>query len=265
MRRAPLFLCIVVLFPALLFLLWPTARHTFDATEDAERSGKQTHETTALRRASSQPDLVEASAILRIEMSRNVEAADLTSALGALLERPQLDEISARLALETAWSMDADRTAQHLAKILKVSLSKDSESGIVRASDSSPVMAASLANTAASVLRDHFERTAKETQRLEKDIRNQRDLMEDKRKLLASIIRSGMMIYQAGKENPPEEPAEPASKPEADTTPHEAVYVDAKGDLERTIQELSRMEDQRREMKEITIHHILWAQAKAEQ
>ncbi|WP_035614484.1 hypothetical protein [Haloferula sp. BvORR071] len=263
MRRGSLFLGIVVCFAALLFLLWPAAKDGEHGIQKAEEPGATANEGTALRRDSRQPELVQASAILRIETSGNVAAADLASALAALLERPQLDEISARLALETAWSMDAERTAQHLAKLLEVTLSDDSKGGIVRASDASPVMAASLANTAASVLRDHFERSAQATRRLERDIKDQHETVEDKRKLLASIIRAGMIIHQSERETPTDSTALASPTPPAAPEKGAAVYVDAKGDFERETQELSRLESHRQEVKEITIHHILWAGAKA--
>ncbi len=265
MRRAPLFLCIVVCFAALLFLLWPSTKHPGRGTGDAGASKGQAAETTELRRDPRQEGHVEASAILRMEMSGNVSGADLAIALASLLDRPQRDEISARLALKTAWSTDDEQTAQRLAKILTVTPSSDGKGGIVRASDASPVMAASLANTAASVLRDHFERTATETRRMERDIGIQRDKVEDMRKLLASFIRSGMIIYQAEQDRAakaaPDEAPQPV--PVSPPTQQGDVYVDAKGEFEHATQELSRMEEKRREVKEITIHHILWAEAKA--
>ena len=256
MRRVSLLLGLAGCIAALLFF----ARSPTELAKPAKEVGGQPAESTALRPDSQRPELVEASAILRIEMSSNMATSDLATSLAALLERPQLDEISARLALETRWSLDADQTAQKLAKILSVTPTKDGKDGIVRASDSSPVMAASLANAAASVLRDHLERNAKTTAQLERNIKGQQDLVEDRRKLLASIIRSGMIIHQSEKGNPAGStpPAPPVVRPDGDG----AVYVDAKGEFERATQELSRMETQRRDLKEITIHHILWAEAK---
>ncbi|WP_367874054.1 hypothetical protein [Luteolibacter sp. Populi] len=201
----------------------------------------------------------EARADLRIEKSKSAEEEDVKLALAAVLDRTQLDEISARLALETAWSLDADQTAERLGKVLAFSVRAKGASALIQASDPSPVMAATLSNTAASVLRDHLERGVKEITKLDRKLTDQRDAVADRRKFLASIIRKGKIISQQQGEAPQttEEPKEAAPKAEEEV----ARYVDAKGDFERASAELATLESQRAEVKEIAIHHILWARA----
>ena len=69
---------------------------------------------------------------MRIEKSKSVEEEDVKLAFVAVLNRTQLDEISARLALETAWSLEAGQTAERLGKVLTVSVRDKGASALIR-------------------------------------------------------------------------------------------------------------------------------------
>ena len=144
-----------------------------------------------------------------------------------------------------------------LASVLEVSL--NGRDGEITAADESPVMAAIIANTAASVLQTFEGETAPVLLvELEKTIAEQTELVADKRKLLAQIIRqNAIVVDREGAE--PEEPV----KGDLDS----AMYVDALGDFETSQRLLEQLELKRKELKSekaLRVHHVIWARAAEE-
>ena len=206
----------------------------------------------------------EATATLKLEKRKVLEASEVEAFLHQVTKRPALDEIAARLALTTAWKLDADKTAAKLAGVLETSL--NGNDGKITANDPSPVMAATLANTAASVLRDRKgEVEGKSLEKFDETVAQQRTAVDDKRKLLSKIIREQGVIYQAtDKEGG--EPEFTAQEKVKQGLAHQS-FVDAKNDFETAQRLLTELQVKRATWEAdggIGIHHILWAKAPEE-
>jgi hypothetical protein len=151
-----------------------------------------------------------------------------------------------------------------LAGVLETSLKGND--GKITASDPSPVMAATLANTAASVLRDRKgEVEGKSLEKFDETVEQQRTAVDDKRKLLSKIIRGQGIIYRADDKegDEPELTAEEKIKQGL----AQQAFVDAKNDFETAQRLLTELEGKRGTWEAdggIGIHHILWAKAPEE-
>lgn len=199
-----------------------------------------------------------ATATVKLENAAGQDEAALRDFL-ELAKKPQaLEEITARLALTTAWELEPEAAAARLASVLELSLrGKD---GKITASDESPVMAAIIANTAACVLQE-FEvaRPAAHFAELDKTIAEQTGAVADKRKLLAQIIRQSAILPEGS----PTAPPEPAVETVDPGLPR-AEYVDAKGDFESAEKLLKQLESKRAEAESesmLRVHHVIWAKA----
>ncbi len=108
--------------------------------------------------------------------------------------------------------------------------------------DDNPAMAAILANTAASVLRDHYEQAKMDHLETQVDAAEQKDRVEDKRKLLSQIIRMEGVTHQG--DTPPQGEISPpdndGGRP-ADVKPGEAAIVNAKDDFEEALTSLEAL------------------------
>ena len=201
--------------------------------------------------------LHKATATLKLENTTGHEKAAIQDFVELAKKGPALDEIAARLALTTAWKLEPAAASVRLASVLEVS--PNGRDGEITAADESPVMAAIIANTAASVLQTFEGETAPVLLvELEKTIAEQTELVADKRKLLAQIIRqNAIVVDREGAE--PEEPV----KGDLDS----AMYVDALGDFETSQRLLEQLELKRKELKSekaLRVHHVIWARAAEE-
>jgi hypothetical protein len=210
------------------------------------------------------PSVFSAEATATLELEKRLDSSRVEAFLNQVTDRPALDEIAARLALTTAWKLDADKTAAKLAGVLEVSL--NGNDGKITATDPSPVMAATLANTAASVLRDRKgEVQGKAREKFDETVEQQRTAVDDKRKLLSKIIREQGIIYQAGDKEGGEPELTAQEKIKQGLA--QQAFVDAKNDFETARQLLTELEGKRGTWEAdggIGIHHILWAKAPKE-
>jgi hypothetical protein len=190
-----------------------------------------------------------ATATVKLENAAGQDEAALRDFLELAKKPRALEEITARLALTTAWELEPEAASARLASVLELSLrGKD---GKITASDESPVMAAIIANTAACVLQE-FEasRPAAHFEELDKTIAEQTGAVADKRKLLAQIIRQSAIVPQ-GSQTPTEDPSG-------------AGYVNAKGDFESAETLLKQLKSKRAEAESesmLRVHHVIWAKA----
>lgn len=140
--------------------------------------------------AETKTDEVSAFATLKMAKETPADQVALRQLVLTLKSKPLLDEIGARMALQSAWSMDEWQVAARLKELLDASAPEGSAVGKVHAKGSSPANAAALANTAASVLRDHLEATTESRiNDLKAAIRRQEETVLEKRKTLSRIIQ----------------------------------------------------------------------------
>jgi hypothetical protein len=208
----------------------------------------------ALQAAHAEP--FKASATLKLDKTKEVEAAETQAFLDQVKSRPALDEIAARLALGQAWKLDGDQTAARLSKSLGISVS--GHDGKITAESDSPVMAAILANTAADVLKDRGGETGgKSMAKLNETVQQQQEAVKGKRELLSKIIREQRIIYP-GEEKPATEEPSPIGL---------QSFVDAKNDYETAQRLLTELEKKQMVLKtegSIGVHHVIWAKAPEE-
>ena len=198
----------------------------------------------------------EASAILKLEKGKEVEAKETQAFLDKVKSRPALDEIAARLALTQAWKLDHEQTAAKLAGMLEISTS--GSDGKITAGNESPQMAAIIANTAASVLRDRSDgANERSMEKLNETVLEQEDSVKQKRSTLAQIIREQAVVFQDGEQPEPKEPNGLAAQ----------AFVDAKKDFEAAQELLDELKTAKAEAGangSIRVHHVIWAKAPEE-
>lgn len=199
-----------------------------------------------------------AEANLRIGSAAKTPVAAIEANLSVLkTDRRLLDEIAARLVLDASWKLDADQTAQRLAEKLSISVHQQGATATIQGIDDSPAMAAILANTAASVLRDHFEKAQLEYLETQVAAAEQEDLVEDKRKLLSQIIRTEGIIYQGDGEFV--SPSDTNEGKDTEVKPAGAVFVGAKDDFEEAQRSLEKLQIKILSHRHFSINHIRWA------
>ena len=202
-----------------------------------------------------------AEASLRIRSAAKAPVAEIEENLSILkTDRRLLDEIAARLVLAASWKLDADQTATRLAEKLSISVHQQGATATIQGTDDNPAMAAILANTAASVLQDHFEKAQLEHLETQVAAAEQEDVVADKRKLLSQIIRTEGIIYQGdapqeGEISPPDNDG----GRHADVKPGEAAFVNAKDDFEKAQRSLETLKIKIITHRHFTIGHIRWA------
>ncbi len=134
--------------------------------------------------------------------------------------------------------------------------------GKITATDDSPVMAAIIANTAASVLQTREgEAAAKTLAPIERAVEEQSNAVADKRKLITQIIRQSAIVVE--NHGPAQRDVEPTVKEGLDA----AGYSDAKRDFETARNLLEQLEAERQELKagkRLRVHHVIWARAEEE-
>ena len=194
-----------------------------------------------------------ATAVVKLENAAKQDPAALQEFVELVEKGPALHEIVARLVLSTAWNMEPEKAAARLASILEVTM--NGKDGLITAKDESPVMAATIANTAAAVLQTRKGKVPAEILlHLDKSIQEQTDMVADKKKLIDQINRQAAIIL----ENPPEALPTPAEPREL----HEAGYSDAGGDFERSKQLLQQLKEKKKQVeseKALKVHHVIWA------
>ena len=202
-----------------------------------------------------------AGASLRIATKAQTSIEEIEANLSVLkTDRRLLDEISARLLLPESWKLDADQTARKLAEKLSVVVQRQGATATLEATDDSPTQAAILANTAASVLRDHFEGVKMDPEEFKAAVAEQEAAVTEKRKLLSQIIRTEGVIQKEASEKP------------AEPTPEETVkagiaaqsFMDAKKDFEAAQQKLEVLKNGNIPRKGFSIDHIRWAKSEVE-
>lgn len=197
-----------------------------------------------------------ASAILKLEKGTEVEAKETQAFLEKVKSRPALDEIAARLALTQAWKLDHEQTAVKLAGMLEISASGGD--GKITAENESPQMAAIIANTAASVLRDRSDgANEKSMEKLNETVLEQEDSVRQKRSTLAQIIREQAVIIKDGEQPEPKTPDPLAAQ----------GFIDAKKDFEtaqKLLVELKAAKTEAAAKGGIRVHHVIWAKAPEE-
>lgn len=200
-----------------------------------------------------QAESFKAAATLKLDKTKEVEAAETQAFLDQVKSRPALDEIAARLALGQAWKLDGDQTAAKLSKALEISVS--GHDGKITAEGDSPVMAAIIANTAAAVLKDRRGETGgKSMEKFNETLQQQQEAVKGKRAQLTKIIRENRIIYP-GEEKPAAEEPDPLGL---------QSFVDAKNDYETAQRLLTELEKKQMELKiggGIGVHHVIWAKA----
>ncbi len=202
-----------------------------------------------------------AEASLRISTKAKAPVAEIEANLSVIkADRRLLDEISARLVLSEAWKLDEDQTAKRLAEKLSVAVQRQGSTAFLQVTDDDPSQAAILANTAASVLRDHFEGSKMEPEEFKAAVAEQEAAVADKRKLLSQIIRTGGIIH-SGDKAPADKPAEQSPEEKAKAA---QSFVDAKKDFEAAQQKLEDLKKGSVPRKGFSIDHIRWAKAPTE-
>lgn len=198
-------------------------------------------------------------ATVKLENTANQEPAALEDFVGLAKQGPVLAEIVARLALTTAWKMESAEATARLASVLEVSVT--GKDGKITATDDSPVMAAIIANTAASVLQTREgEAAAKMLAPIERAVEEQSSAVANKRKLLTQIIRQSAIVENDG-------PAQRDVEPTVKEGLAAAAYLDAKRDFETARNLLEQLEAEREELKSaktLRVHHVIWARAEEE-
>jgi len=164
-------------------------------------------------------------------------------------DRRLLDEIAARLVLAITWKLDADQTAKRLAEKLSISVHQQGATATIQGIDDDPAMAAILANTAASVLRDHHEQAEMDHLKTQVDVAEQKDRVEDKRKLLSQIIRTEGIVHQG------DAPQEDSTNRDVDGT----AFINAKDDFEEAQRSLETLQIKIWTHRHFSINHIRWA------
>lgn len=201
-----------------------------------------------------------ATATVKLENTANQESAALEDFVELAKQGPALAEIVARLALTTAWKMELAEASARLDSVLEVSVT--GKDGKITATDDSPVMAAIIANTAASVLQTREgEAAAKTLAPIERAVEEQSNAVADKRKLITQIIRQSAIVVE--NHGPAQRDVEPTVKEGLDA----AGYSDAKRDFETARNLLEQLEAERQELKagkRLRVHHVIWARAEEE-
>lgn len=200
-----------------------------------------------------------ADASLRLLPNSKTTAAEIEAYLSAIKsDRRLLEEVAARLVLPETWKLDAEQTSKRLAESLSVVVERQGTAATIRCSDDDPAMACILANTAASVLRDHYEGLKMDPAEFKAAVVEQEALVADKRKLLSQIIRQEAIISD-GESNPAANPAEQSPEEEVKADASVAQFVDAKKDFEAAQQKLTELKNGNAPRKDFTIGHIRWA------
>lgn len=200
-----------------------------------------------------------ADASLRLLPNSKTTTAEIEAYLSAIKsDRRLLEEVAARLVLPETWKLDAEQTSKRLAESLSVVVERQGTAATIRCSDDDPAMACILANTAASVLRDHYEGLKMDPAEFKAAVVEQEALVADKRKLLSQIIRQKAIISD-GESNPAAKPAEQSPEEEATADASVAQFVDAKKDFEAAQQKLTELKNGNAPRKDFTIGHIRWA------
>jgi hypothetical protein len=200
-----------------------------------------------------------AEASLRLLPNAKTTAAEIEAYLSAIkTDLHLLEEIAARLVLSETWKLDADQTSERLAESLAVVVERQGTAAALRCSDDDPAMACIIANTAASVLRDHYEGVKMEPPEFAEAVAAQEAMVADKRKLLSQIIRTAAIISD-GASNPAEKPVEQSPEENVQADASAEKFVDAKEDFEAAQQKLVELKNGNIPRKEFTIGHIRWA------
>jgi hypothetical protein len=195
-----------------------------------------------------------AEANLRIGYAAKTPVAAIEANLSVLkTDRRLLDEIAARLVLAITWKLDADQTAKRLAEKLSISIHQQGATATIQGIDDDPAVAAILANTAASVLRDHYEHAKIDHLKAQVDAADQKDRVEDKRKLLSQIIRTEGVVHQG------DAPQEDSIHRDADGT----AFINAKDDFEEAQRSLETLQIKVLSHRHFSINHIRWASVPA--
>jgi hypothetical protein len=200
-----------------------------------------------------------AEATLRLLPNAKTTTAEIEAYLSVIkTDRRLLKEVAARLVLPETWKLDADQTSKRLAESLSVVVERQGTAATIRCSDDDPAMACILANTAASVLRDHYEGLKMDPAEFKAAVAEQEALVADKRKLLSQIIRHEAIISD-GESDPAEKPAEQSPEEEAKADASVAQFVDAKKEFEAAQLKLAELKNGNVPRKDFTIGHIRWA------